>query len=76
MHRAKVWEHTAICACHARHFPFSDVDLLDPLPLIFPHREAFYKDVWDAGCKPQWKDGREGEFAILLTQSLQIRLLR
>ena len=61
-HRAKVWECTAICACHAGHLPFSNIGLLDPPPLAFPHREALYKDVQGVGCKLQLEDGREGVF--------------
>ena len=61
--RAKVRERATICACHAGHLPFLDINLLDPPPLAFPHREALYEDVWGMGCEPQSEDGREGEFA-------------
>ncbi|KNZ78756.1 hypothetical protein J132_10244, partial [Termitomyces sp. J132] len=43
--RAKVCEHAAVCACHAGHLPYADLDLLSPPPLAFPYREALYEDV-------------------------------
>ncbi|KAG5333651.1 hypothetical protein C0989_005171 [Termitomyces sp. Mn162] len=46
-----------------RHLPFADLDLLNPPPLAFPHREALYKDVQGVGYEPQEEDGCEGNFA-------------
>ncbi|KAG5334679.1 hypothetical protein C0989_003098 [Termitomyces sp. Mn162] len=62
--------HAAICACHASPIPFADLDLLDPPPLAFPHREALYKDNQSSGgaleeecrgefggiCEPEFPD--------------------
>ncbi|KAG5717857.1 hypothetical protein E4T56_gene1458 [Termitomyces sp. T112] len=31
------------------HLPFVDLDLLNSLPLVFPHREALYRDDWSSG---------------------------
>ena len=45
------------------HLPFSNIDLLDPPPLAFPHREALYEDIQGVGCGSQLETGREGEFA-------------
>ncbi|KAG5727450.1 hypothetical protein E4T56_gene12023 [Termitomyces sp. T112] len=64
-HRVKVREHTAVCACCAGHLPFADLDLLNPPPLAFPHREALYEDVQGAGCELQEEDGCEGDFASM-----------
>ncbi|KNZ73281.1 hypothetical protein J132_08051 [Termitomyces sp. J132] len=34
--RAKVHEHAAVCACHAGHLPYADLDLLSPPPSGIP----------------------------------------
>ncbi|KAG6889163.1 hypothetical protein C0995_003341, partial [Termitomyces sp. Mi166 len=44
----------------------ADIDLLDPPPLAFPHREALYKDVWGMGSETWQKDGCEGKFISAL----------
>ncbi|KAG6870291.1 hypothetical protein C0995_011520, partial [Termitomyces sp. Mi166 len=41
------------------HIPFADIDLLDPPPLAFPHREALYEDVQSMGSETQLEDGCE-----------------
>ncbi|KAG5348974.1 hypothetical protein C0989_006762 [Termitomyces sp. Mn162] len=56
---AQVQEHAAICACYAGPLPFADLDLLDPLPLAFPHREALYKDNQSSGGAPEEECGEE-----------------
>ncbi|KAG6886761.1 hypothetical protein C0995_005045, partial [Termitomyces sp. Mi166 len=38
---------------------FADIDLLNPPTLAFPHREAFYEDVWGMGSETQQEDGCE-----------------
>ncbi|KAG5719202.1 hypothetical protein E4T56_gene11785 [Termitomyces sp. T112] len=58
-HQAQVQEHAAICACHASLLPFADLDLLDPLPLAFPYRKAFYKDNQSGGGASGKEHGRE-----------------
>ncbi|KAG5725192.1 hypothetical protein E4T56_gene10213 [Termitomyces sp. T112] len=60
--RAKVHEHAAVHAYHARHLPYANLDLLSPPPLAFPHREALYKDVQGVGCKSPEKEEDEGEW--------------
>ncbi|KAG5732575.1 hypothetical protein E4T56_gene16847 [Termitomyces sp. T112] len=37
----------------ASHLPFADLDLLDPLPLVFLYREALYKDNWSSSGAPE-----------------------
>ncbi|KAG5730249.1 hypothetical protein E4T56_gene10572 [Termitomyces sp. T112] len=64
-HRVKVRERAAVHACRAGHLPFANLDLLNPPPLAFPHREALYEDVRGAGCEPQEEDGCEGDFASM-----------
>ncbi|KNZ77808.1 hypothetical protein J132_03805 [Termitomyces sp. J132] len=59
--RAKVCKHAAVHACHARHLPYADLDLLSPPPLAFPHRKALYKDVQGVGCESPEEEGGEGE---------------
>ncbi|KAG5349507.1 hypothetical protein C0989_003361 [Termitomyces sp. Mn162] len=59
-HWTQVQEHAAIQACHAGPLPFADLDLLDPLPLAFPHREALYEDDQSNGRAPEEEHG--GEF--------------
>ncbi|KAG5335024.1 hypothetical protein C0989_002446 [Termitomyces sp. Mn162] len=60
-HWTQVWEHAAICTCYAGPFPFADLDLLDPPPLTFPHREALYKDDWSNGRALE--EEHRGEFS-------------
>ncbi|KAG5338567.1 hypothetical protein C0989_007026 [Termitomyces sp. Mn162] len=36
-----------------------DLDLLDPPPLAFPHREALYKDNWSSGRALEEECGEE-----------------
>ncbi|KAG5349516.1 hypothetical protein C0989_003338 [Termitomyces sp. Mn162] len=45
-HQTQIQEHAAIQACHAGPLPFANVDLLDPPPLVFPHKKALYEDDW------------------------------
>ncbi|KAG5349451.1 hypothetical protein C0989_003870 [Termitomyces sp. Mn162] len=47
--QAEVQECTALQACCAGHLFFADLDLLDPLPLSFPHKVALYKNNWSSG---------------------------
>ena len=61
--KAKVKKHMAIHVYHTRHLPFSNIDLLDPPLLMFPHREALYKNVQSMGSALQGEDGRVCEFA-------------
>ncbi|KAG5727502.1 hypothetical protein E4T56_gene11979 [Termitomyces sp. T112] len=35
---------------------YADLNLLNPPPLAFLHKEALYEDVWSVRCKPQEKD--------------------
>ncbi|KAG5729765.1 hypothetical protein E4T56_gene914 [Termitomyces sp. T112] len=62
--RAECWtqvqEHTAICACCTGPLPFADLDLLDPPPLAFPHREALYENNWSNSGALEEEHG--GEF--------------
>ncbi|KAG5338915.1 hypothetical protein C0989_005602 [Termitomyces sp. Mn162] len=51
--QAQVEEHVAICACCTGLLPFADLDLLHPLPLAFPGREALYKDNWSSSRAPE-----------------------
>ncbi|KAG5726372.1 hypothetical protein E4T56_gene18941 [Termitomyces sp. T112] len=53
-------EHATICTCCAGPLPFANLNLLDPLPLAIPCREALYEDNWSSGRAP----GKEcrGEF--------------
>ncbi|KAG6892167.1 hypothetical protein C0993_004632, partial [Termitomyces sp. T159_Od127] len=53
-------ERAAIQACRASHLSFADLDLLDPLLLAFPCREALYEDDWSSGRAPE--DELGGEF--------------
>ncbi|KAG5351275.1 hypothetical protein C0989_007124 [Termitomyces sp. Mn162] len=39
----------AIHTCCTGPLPFANLDLLDPPPLAFPHREALYKNNWSSG---------------------------
>lgn len=57
-----MWKHTAIRACCIGHLPFADLDLLDPLPLVFSHREALYKDNRHSKGDPSQEEGYKGEF--------------
>ncbi|KAG5722174.1 hypothetical protein E4T56_gene6842 [Termitomyces sp. T112] len=66
--QAQVQEHAPICACRARLLLFADVDLLDPLPLAFPHREALYKDNWSSGRAPD--EEHEGEFGSIYATTI------
>ncbi|KAG6874860.1 hypothetical protein C0993_011897, partial [Termitomyces sp. T159_Od127] len=58
--QAGAQERAAIQACRAGHFPFADLDLLDPLLLAFPCREALYRDDQSSGRASEDKLG--GEF--------------
>ncbi|KAG5729279.1 hypothetical protein E4T56_gene8083 [Termitomyces sp. T112] len=58
-HQTEVCEHVAIWACHTSHLPFVDLDLLDPLPLAFLHREALYKNDQSSGGALNKKLGEE-----------------
>ncbi|KAG5335244.1 hypothetical protein C0989_001720 [Termitomyces sp. Mn162] len=42
---------------------FADLDLLDPSPLAFPHREALYKDDQSSSRAPE--EERRGEFGSI-----------
>ncbi|KNZ71639.1 hypothetical protein J132_08078 [Termitomyces sp. J132] len=58
--QTQVQEHAAIHACCTSPLSFADLDLLDPLPLAFPRRQALYKDDWSNGGAPEKEHG--GEF--------------
>ncbi|KAG5332713.1 hypothetical protein C0989_006580 [Termitomyces sp. Mn162] len=60
--RAKVCEHAAVHACHAKHLPYANLDLLSPPPLAFPHGEALYKGVQGVGCESLEEEEGEGEW--------------
>ncbi|KAG5349522.1 hypothetical protein C0989_003315 [Termitomyces sp. Mn162] len=38
---------------------FADLDILNPLPLVFPCREALYEDDWSSGRAPGDEYGEE-----------------
>ena len=59
-----VRERAAIRACWAGHIPFANLNLLDLLPLVFPHREALYEDNRHGSGEATMEDGREGEFLL------------
>ncbi|KAG5726384.1 hypothetical protein E4T56_gene18932 [Termitomyces sp. T112] len=59
-HRTQVWECAAIQACCTSPLPFTDLNLLDPLPLAFLHRKALYKDNQSNGRALEEECG--GEF--------------
>ncbi|KAG5731808.1 hypothetical protein E4T56_gene1532 [Termitomyces sp. T112] len=67
-HQAQVQEHAAIHACCAGPLPFADLDLLDPLPLAFPCREALYEDdqsgseALEEECRREFGGVHEPEF--------------
>ncbi|KAG6869490.1 hypothetical protein C0992_002953, partial [Termitomyces sp. T32_za158] len=57
-------ERAAIRACRVGHLPFTDLDLLDPPPLAFPHREALYEDDRHSGENSGQEERCEGEFRL------------
>ncbi|KAG5732707.1 hypothetical protein E4T56_gene16829 [Termitomyces sp. T112] len=58
-HQTQVREHAAIHTCHTGPLLFADLDLLDPLPLAFPHREALYEDNWSNSRALEEEHGEE-----------------
>ncbi|KAG5340563.1 hypothetical protein C0989_001168 [Termitomyces sp. Mn162] len=58
--QAQVQEHAAICTHCTSPLLFADLDLLDPLPLAFPYKEALYKDDWSSS--KALKEGHGEEF--------------
>ncbi|KNZ80886.1 hypothetical protein J132_03875 [Termitomyces sp. J132] len=69
----QVWEHAAICACHAGPLPFADLDFLDLPPLAFPCREAFYKDNWSNSRAAE--EECEGEFGGICKPELLVEVV-
>ncbi|KAG6859283.1 hypothetical protein C0995_009978 [Termitomyces sp. Mi166 len=55
-------EHNPVIDWSKGHIPFADIDLLDPSPLAFPHREALYEEVQSMESETQLEDGCESEF--------------
>ncbi|KAG6870069.1 hypothetical protein C0995_015402, partial [Termitomyces sp. Mi166 len=49
-----------------RHIPFADIELLNSPSLVFPYREALYKDVWGMGSETQQKGECESKFISAL----------
>ncbi|KAG5732291.1 hypothetical protein E4T56_gene11371 [Termitomyces sp. T112] len=72
--QTQVQEHAAICACCAGPLPFADLDLLDPPPLAFPHREALYKDNWSNSGVPE--EECRGEFGSICKLELLDKVVK
>ncbi|KAG5720002.1 hypothetical protein E4T56_gene6849 [Termitomyces sp. T112] len=53
------YPYRSICACCAWPLPFANLNLLDPLPLAFPCREALYKDNQSSGGAMEEEHGEE-----------------
>ncbi|KNZ79096.1 hypothetical protein J132_01143, partial [Termitomyces sp. J132] len=76
LHRTKVCEHAAMCACHAGHLPYVDLDLLYP-PLwhsLLERPSTRMSKVLGVNLKKKRK-AKEHPPA-LQTQSLQMKPLR
>lgn len=54
----------AIWACQVRHLPFTNLNLLDSPPLVFPPREALYKSDRHDREESKQNEGGKGEFLL------------